>query len=1052
MNNILFKKIAISLLLSFSFVLTATAAPIFNAPAVRLQPNGDTLRCLLSGDEYYHRLHDAAGYTIVQNPRTGYWVYADTVHTGEDRWQVVATGFVAGKVDPAAVGLNPNIGIDRHDWAQRQQRFDIPKQYAHNAAKTSGRNHGTLNNIVIFVRFSDDSEISTPFSTIDAMFNDSTVGATSMYNYFKTVSYNKIHIPTHYYPTPSGNNVISYQDSLPRNYYMPYDATTNPTGYQGDNERASREFGLLERAVNYVNANSPVPSSINLDMDNDDFVDNICFVVKGTYTGWSDLLWPHKWALYDRYVYLNGKRVYTFNLQLEGSGEHYFSSSTFCHEMFHTLGAPDLYRYNVATNVTGVGSWDLMCSNTTPPQTMGAYMKWKYGNWIDSIPQITAQGTYTLHSLGDADYSNIAYKIAAQEPHQWYVLEYRDNTEQFETTLPGSGLVIYRIDDRFYGNSGFDGTTEFDEVYVFRPNAPDDTTNGNPAQAFFSYNANRTQFSQTSNPRPWLTGNVIDTTISITEIGSPGETISFTYNDLRGCATPSGLTTTEVTGISAHISWSGNAANYTLQWRLEGTETATTTNDSGTSYDFSGLSLDSEYEWRVRGVCSATDSSEYTSWQRLRTSYCIEPSETTIGIGETTSRYVPLSNYHSYSYSQMIYTQAELGGPMTINRIAFDYNYYDPITVKNHCYIYLAHTDQNFFTGTAPSQFVPFNQLTKVYEGPLNVVYGWNEFALDSTFLYNGIDNLVVAIYDSSESWENINCVFNATCTGSLSTTMSYYSCGYINPRNLDNYDGDKSRFRYRPDITFIGCLADTADFHIVTVASANPDHGTATVTGGGAILNGHSATIEAIAREHYDFSHWHSNISGADITDNPYTFTVDGDSNFTAFFVPELYHVSVSDEGDNGNAWFQVWEDGMLIDQPYTEADLEYGTKVSFYAEPTVYANGTYCFFSAWDPQGRIWANPLTLTLTGDTSLTAYYDCETTEGIDDIDRAGITVAVANGIVTIDGAEGRDLEIVDILGRRIASLRGTGHDLFALPATGVYIIRIEGLAARKIVN
>ena len=141
-----------------------------------------------------------------------------------------------------------------------------------------------------------------------------------------------------------------------------------------------------------------------------------------------------------------------------------------------------------------------------------------------------------------------------------------------------------------------------------------------------------------------------------------------------------------------------------------------------------------------------------------------------------------------------------------------------------------------------------------------------------------------------------------------------------------------------------------------------------------------------------------------------------------------------------------------MLIDQPYTEADLEYGTKVSFYAEPTVDANGTYCFFSAWDPQGRIWANPLTLTLTGDTSLTAYYDCETTEGIDDIDRAGITVAVANGNVTIDGAQGRDLEIVDILGRCIASRRGTGHDLFALPATGVYIIRIEGLAARKIVN
>ncbi|MBQ6238552.1 MAG: M6 family metalloprotease domain-containing protein [Bacteroidales bacterium] len=1051
MNNILFKKIAISLLLSFSFVLTATAAPIFNAPAVRLQPNGDTLRCLLSGDEYYHRLHDAAGYTIVQNPRTGYWVYADTVHTGENRWQVVATGFVAGKVDPAAVGLNPNIGIDRHDWAQRQQRYDIPKQYAHNAAKTSGRNHGTLNNIVIFVRFSDDSEISTPFSTIDAMFNDSTVGATSMYNYFKTVSYNKIHIPTHYYPTPSGNNVISYQDSLPRNYYMPYDATTNPTGYQGDNERASREFGLLERAVNYINTYSPVSTSINIDMDNDGYVDNICFVVKGTYTGWNDLLWPHKWALYDRYVYLNGKRVYTFNLQLEGSGEHYFSSSTFCHEMFHTLGAPDLYRYNVATNVTGVGSWDLMCSNTTPPQTMGAYMKWKYGNWIDSIPQITAQGTYTLHSLGDADYSNIAYKIAAQEPNQWYVLEYRDNTEQFETTLPGKGLVIYRIDERFNGNANFDGISTFDEVYLFRPGANDDTTNGYPAQAFFSANANRTQFSPTTDPHPWLTGNVIDTTISITNIGTPGETISFTYNDLRGCQIPNNLAANNITGVSAHLRWSGNAANYTLQWRPAASSNVTTVNVSTNSYDLTGLALDSEYQWRVRGECSTTDVTSFSDWHNLHTSICTTPSDETIGIGETLSNLVPINNYYGYSYTQMIYTSEQVGSPMSISKIAFNYSRPEQTFNKVNCTIYMGQTSASSFESTSANALIPFGQLTKVYEGPLNCVQGWNEFYLDTMFLYNGTDNLVIAIDDNSGQWENNDKTFYCTNTGNRYSSIIYYSDdANIDPANPAGFSGNKTRRRFLPDITLTGCNTETTTFYTVTIGNDTPERGYA--TGSGTFFAGTQNTIEAIASEHYDFSHWHSNISGADITDNPFTFTVDGDSNFTAFFVPELYHVSVSHEGDNGNAWFQVWEDGMLIDQPYTEADLEYGTKVSFYAEPTVDANGTHCTFSAWDSQGRIWANPLTLTLTSDTSLTAYYECETTEGIDDIDRAGITVAVANGNVTIDGAEGRDLEIVDILGRRIASRRGTGHDLFALPATGVYIIRIEGLAARKIVN
>ena len=561
------KTVTALLILLLGVAYNAFAAPVFNAPAIRVQPNGDTLYCFLTGDEYYHRLHDANGFTIIQNPTTGFWVYADTVHSDRTHWELIATEYVAGRVEPSALGIGPNLGVDRDTWKKLQTRYNEPQKETGNAPKTSGGNHGTLNNIVIFIRFSDETEISTSFSTINAMFNDSSETSTSMYNYFKHASYNKIFIPTHYYPTPNGNNIVSYQDSLPRSYYMPYNATTAPNGYNDDTERRDREFGLLERAVNYVNANSPVPSTLNLDMDNDGYIDNICFVVKGTYTGWSDLLWPHKWSLWDRNVFINGKRVYTFNLQLEGSGEHYFSSSTFCHEMFHSLGAPDLYHYDVQTEVSGVGSWDLMCSNTTPPQHMSAYMKWKYGNWLDSIPEITVPGTYSLHSLADSDYSNCSYKIAAQEPYQWYILEYRDNTELFETTLSGRGLIIFRIDERYNGNAGYDGVNNFDEVYLFRPGGNNDTTNGNTAQAYYNSFTGRTSFTPTTNPHPWLTGNVIDTTIAITNIGTPGETISFTYIDLRGCRLPMNQEATAITGTSATLSWNGNAPSYRLEWR-----------------------------------------------------------------------------------------------------------------------------------------------------------------------------------------------------------------------------------------------------------------------------------------------------------------------------------------------------------------------------------------------------------------------------------------------------------------------------------------------------
>ena len=44
--------------------------PVKNMPTRVVQPSGDTLECLVTGDEFYHRMHDAAGYTIVQDAET----------------------------------------------------------------------------------------------------------------------------------------------------------------------------------------------------------------------------------------------------------------------------------------------------------------------------------------------------------------------------------------------------------------------------------------------------------------------------------------------------------------------------------------------------------------------------------------------------------------------------------------------------------------------------------------------------------------------------------------------------------------------------------------------------------------------------------------------------------------------------------------------------------------------------------------------------------------------------------------------------------------------
>lgn len=517
------------LLLVLVYTAGAMAAPVRYMPVVRIQPNGDTLHCFVSGDEFYHRLHDADGFTIVQDSESGQYVYAEPDHQVPTGMR--PTQLVPGRDNPALAGLSPNLVPSREVLNQLHGGWDVPEKYRPAQPKTGGRNHGVLNNIVIFIRFSDETVCTTtPMDSIDAMFNDSAANAVSMYRYFQAASYNNLRIVTHYYPNPSGGTVLSYQDSHPRGYFQPYVAYSNPNGYTTENQRRSREFTLLENAVNWINANNPVDSTLDLDMDNDGLVDNICFLVSGTFTGWSDMLWPHKWSLWDRNVYINGKRVYTYNFQLTGSGEHYFSVSTFCHEMTHTLGAPDIYHYNNYTSVSPGGSWDLMNSNMTPPQQTNSFFKYYYLNWFDSIPVIEDSGTYTLSSLGSGP--NNAVRIASADPHQWYILEYRNYNDPFDSSIPGRGLLIWRYNDNpIADNAAFNNSDTAHQLWLFRPNSSNDITDGSVSQAGFGVSG-RYSFNATSNPHPYLCDGTPDTTFSITDIhvnGPSYQTVSFTF-------------------------------------------------------------------------------------------------------------------------------------------------------------------------------------------------------------------------------------------------------------------------------------------------------------------------------------------------------------------------------------------------------------------------------------------------------------------------------------------------------------------------------------------
>ena len=379
----------------------AGAAYLDNVPQTLQQPNGDVIQCFASGDEFYNYLHDANGYVIKRNPDTGYYMYA--VKRDGD---IVPSRYIVGTVDPALVGLEKNIMPDPEILRARHERWLVPAT-ADMGPDMAAPTSGTINNIVIFIRFSGESEFTENISGYDDMFNETTAGYNSMRNYYSEVSYGTLAVSTTFYPNRPGTTVVSYQDSHTRNYYRPYNATTNPDGYE-DSERNAREFALLKAAVDGVSGD--IPGGLNVDGDGDGNCDNVCFIVKGGADGWNDLLWPHHWELYGENAQINGKRVWDFNLQLQNS----LASSgvgVLCHEMFHSMGAPDLYHYYTSKELDPADIWDIMEHDQNPPQHMSAFMKYKYGKWIASIPEITTPGTYTLHPQTSS--TNNCYRIAS---------------------------------------------------------------------------------------------------------------------------------------------------------------------------------------------------------------------------------------------------------------------------------------------------------------------------------------------------------------------------------------------------------------------------------------------------------------------------------------------------------------------------------------------------------------------------------------------------------------------------------------------------------------
>lgn len=399
------------------------------APVTLTNGDGSRIEAFVTGDEYVHVLHDIDEYVLVKN-ESGFFEYAviennKLVPCGKEKgikYSEIPEEYFLSEKEKIFSAMEENGIVVPGSSASLFSGTDTVMEF---------KGEGTV--IVVPIAFSGGS---CDFSGITQSVNDAC-------EYFKEVSYGELNLG--FYDVSEDNEV--FVSDYAEAYYQPYNdpyGGTNPDGYMNDDERLAREEELVAAAISHYGLTEKridAPLDVNGDGENDFlvFVYNI-----EQETTWNSLLWAHQIEYVNPRHNILGKNVKRWIFVPRSE-----RSETLSHEMYHSIGAEDLYGYSDQRYYLGL--WDIMDRGNG---TMLGYMKYRYGGWIDEIPEITEPGTYTLNPVHKK--TNNCYKIPIND-REYYVVEYRDRFSGRVNCLDrtrqwhNEGLIITRVDSAYHG-------------------------------------------------------------------------------------------------------------------------------------------------------------------------------------------------------------------------------------------------------------------------------------------------------------------------------------------------------------------------------------------------------------------------------------------------------------------------------------------------------------------------------------------------------------------------------------------------------------------------
>jgi M6 family metalloprotease-like protein len=498
--------------------------PFQNEEFTFTNPDGSTIQVRGWGNQYYAVFETVDGYTVVQDPETGFYKYAQL---SDDKNELLPTDAKVGEVDPQSLGLQKHIRIRRESANQKamtaslqsegKSRWQIRREQKKiqlkgitpttesDAAPPSRKTVGNYVGLCVLIQFPDVSgtisqQEVTDFCNLHGYSGFGNNG--SVRDYYYDISRGKLtytNIVTQYY-TAKHNRSYYTDESIAwgvRARELLLEALDNLTSNGFNFGQLSTDTGGYVYAVNMFYAGS-----------------------RGK--NWGKGLWPGSGSLTSPYDIGGGKKIFDF--QFTNMGQE-LTLRTFCHENGHMIcDFPDLYDYTFqTTGAMGVGNYCLMAygGNDLNPVEVCAYLKNEAG-WATKTVSITPGITASLSAENNDFYT---YSKSATE---YFIIENRQKKKR-DIFLPDEGLAIWHIDELCFHDYHQMTPDQHYECSLEQADGRFDMEkswyNTGDSEDLFSSPYN-TEFSENTHPNTtWWDGS--KSSLKITKISAPGATMSF---------------------------------------------------------------------------------------------------------------------------------------------------------------------------------------------------------------------------------------------------------------------------------------------------------------------------------------------------------------------------------------------------------------------------------------------------------------------------------------------------------------------------------------------